>query len=43
MGLLFVFSGILGVIVGLTGYVLPTVRQVEALIPDHNASGPATG
>jgi hypothetical protein len=31
MGLLLVFSGILGVIVGLTGYVLPTVRQIASL------------
>lgn len=42
MALLFVFSGILGAVVGLTGYLFPAVRQVESRLPDHDASGPAT-
>jgi hypothetical protein len=42
MALVFVFSGILGALVGLTGYLFPAVRQVESRLPDHDASGPAT-
>jgi DHA3 family macrolide efflux protein-like MFS transporter len=37
MGLLFVFAGILGVFVALTGYLVPVVRQVESRLPDHEA------
>lgn len=37
MGLLFVFAGILGVIVALTGYLVPVVRQVETRLPDYDA------
>ena len=42
MALLFVFSGILGALVGLTGYLIPAVRRAEDLLPDHDAPGPAT-
>ena len=42
MALLFVFSGILGVIVGATGYLVPAVRQVETRLPDYDAPRPAT-
>ena len=38
MSLLFVFAGILGVIVGVTGYLVPAIRQVEARIPDYDAA-----
>jgi len=31
MGLLFVFSGILRAIIGRTGHVLPTIRQIASL------------
>jgi len=41
MALMFVFSGILGALVGLTGYLFPAVRRAEDLLPDHEASGPA--
>jgi len=40
MAVLFVFSGILGVIVALTGYLVPVVRQVETRLPDYDAPGP---
>jgi DHA3 family macrolide efflux protein-like MFS transporter len=42
MAVLFVFSGILGVIVGLIGYLVPVVRQVETRLPDYDAPGRAT-
>ncbi len=37
MGLLFVFAGILTVIVALMGYLAPAVRQVESRLPDYDA------
>jgi len=37
MGLLFVITGILGAGVALGGYLVPSVRQVESLLPDHDA------
>jgi MFS family permease len=42
MAVLFVFSGILGVVAALIGYLVPVVRQVETRLPDYDASGPAT-
>ena len=39
MGLLFVFSGILGAVAALTGYLVPAIRQVETRLPDYDASG----
>jgi len=43
MGLIFVFAGILGVIVALAGYLVPVVRQVESRLPDYGAATePAT-
>jgi len=41
MALLFVFSGILGVIAGSAGYLVPAVRRAEDLLPDHDAPVPA--
>ena len=38
MGLLFVFAGILGVLVALAGYAVPIVRQVESRLPDYDAA-----
>jgi hypothetical protein len=35
MALMFVVSGILGVMVGLGGYLFPAVRDVETILPDH--------
>jgi MFS family permease len=37
MAVLFVFSGILGVIVALIGYMVPVVREVETRLPDYDA------
>jgi MFS family permease len=37
MAVLFVFAGILGVVVGLIGYLVPVVRQVETRLPDYDA------
>ena len=36
MGLMLVLSGILGVVVGVAGYMFPTVRNVETILPDHD-------
>jgi MFS family permease len=38
MALMFVFTGLLGALVGLGGYAFPAVRQVEDLLPDHDAA-----
>ena len=37
MGLLFVFSGIFGAVAALSGYLIPVIRNVETLLPDHDA------
>ena len=37
MAVLFVFAGILGAVVGLIGYLVPVVRQVETRLPDYDA------
>lgn len=37
MALLFVISGILAALVGLSGYAVTAVRHIETLIPDHDA------
>ncbi|MFC2083012.1 MFS transporter [Candidatus Bipolaricaulota bacterium] len=37
MGLMFVFTGLLGALVGLSGYLFPAVRNAEDLLPDHDA------
>lgn len=42
MALLFVFSGILGAVAALAGYLFPAVRRVEDILPDYDASQPAT-
>jgi len=41
MGLMFVVSGILGIVVGCVGYLIPAVRHAEDRIPDHDPSEPA--
>jgi len=38
MGLMFVFTGILGALIGLSGYLFPAVRNAEDLLPDHDAA-----
>ena len=40
MALIFVFAGILGVIAGSIGYLVPAVRRAEDLLPDYDAAGP---
>jgi len=40
MALLFVFCGVFGAIAALTGYLLPVIRRVEDILPDHDASQP---
>jgi len=37
MGLMFVFAGLLSAIVGFGGYLFPSVRNAEDLLPDHDA------
>jgi MFS family permease len=37
MALMFVFTGLAGALVGLAGYLIPAVRNVEDLLPDHDA------
>jgi DHA3 family macrolide efflux protein-like MFS transporter len=36
ISLMFVLFGLAGVVVGLAGYLIPSVRNVETLIPDHD-------
>lgn len=36
MSLMFVFTGILGAFVALSGYLFPSVRNAEDLLPDHD-------
>jgi predicted MFS family arabinose efflux permease len=35
MALMFVIAGVLGMLVGLGGYAIPIVRNVEDILPDH--------
>jgi MFS transporter, DHA3 family, macrolide efflux protein len=37
MGLMFVGSGLLGMIVALGAYAMPQIRELEANLPDHSA------
>ena len=37
MSLMFVFTGLLGGLVGLGGYAIPAVRDVEDILPDYDA------
>jgi MFS family permease len=36
MSLIFIFTGILGLIGGLSGYLFPAIRNVEDILPDHD-------
>ena len=42
MALMFMFAGMLGAVVAFTGYLVPAIRRVEDLLPDHDAPGAAT-
>jgi MFS family permease len=35
MALIYLFTGILGIIGGLSGYLFPAIRNVEDILPDH--------
>lgn len=37
MSVMFLFAGLLSALVGVTGYLLPFVRNVEDILPDHGA------
>lgn len=37
MGLMFLFTCISGILVSLSGYLIPSLRNVEADLPDHDA------
>lgn len=37
MGVMFLISAVLGVLVGVGGYAFPAVRNVEEILPDHDA------
>jgi hypothetical protein len=37
MALIFVWTGILGVLASLGGYLFPAVRNAEVILPDHEA------
>ncbi len=43
MALMFVFAGMLGVAVGLSGYLFKVVRDAESLLPDHDTLVPEKG
>jgi MFS family permease len=40
MALMFVITGILGILIGLAGYTIPTIRNAEDLLPDYGAETP---
>ena len=39
MSLMFVVTGLMGVVVGLAGYAVPAIRNAEEILPDHDAAG----
>lgn len=41
MGLLIVICGVLGLFVPVVGYLVPAIRNVESLLPDHDQPAPA--
>ncbi|MBI3159770.1 MAG: MFS transporter [Chloroflexi bacterium] len=36
MGLMFLITGVFGIIGGLAGYLVPAIRNAEDILPDHN-------
>jgi len=41
--LMFVFTGLMAMCVGLGGYLVPAIRNAEDILPDHDAQpAPAT-
>lgn len=44
MALIFIFAGLVAILVGLGGYFFPVVRNAESLLPDHDEpAGESTG
>jgi MFS transporter, DHA3 family, macrolide efflux protein len=43
MGLLLFFAGLLGTLVGLAGYFVPSIRNAEDILPDHDELEKVTG
>ncbi len=43
MGLMFLFTCITGVLMGLIGYLIPAIRNIEERLPDHDAEEPGEG
>jgi len=41
ISLIFVLTGILGAIMGLGGYLFPSVKDAEDILPDHDAEAPS--
>lgn len=41
MGLILFFCGLMSVLVGITGYFIPAIRDAETLLPDHDELTPA--
>ena len=39
ISLMFVWAGLAGAAVGIVGYFVPNIRNVEVLIPDHDIPG----
>jgi len=37
MALMMVLSGLLGAAVAVSGYLFPAIRDVETILPDHDA------
>lgn len=42
MGLILFFCGLMAILVGITGYFIPAIRDAETLLPDHDELTPAT-
>ena len=42
MALIFIFTGLVAMGVGLGGYLVPVVREAEAILPDHDAAPEAS-
>lgn len=44
ISLIFIFAGAVATLIGLSGYLVPAIRNVESLLPDHEATaGPDGG
>lgn len=39
ISLIFIIAGLLGALVGVVGYAIPVIRDVETILPDHDAGG----